>query len=505
MRNYRTSEIPWRSKGFRNENELFIRNCDNFTSRSNGTICKHHIFAVISRICYPLLWIFNYVTRRPTLGMLYFLLILSCMSTIGFWTIIGVARTENTLESRLSSNDTKRQLRSLGNWMAFPEIGHDQFNVADMFIIKPKNMTSLVKPKEAAVAAETNVTSKSNDIQPAAIFVRRNATSVCPELDIPDLVIERKVNLSYVSIDKVEKILLRERLMDARRLVKKTNSLINQTLVGGNTSFVSCEKTTSRDECGNNAFREALESNRMLTDNYMYTPGGIWTPLDCVPRWKVAIVIPYRNRSFHLPIVIRFLTPMLQRQKLEFGFYVAEQANNLNFNRAMLMNVGFLESLNFSKWDCFIFHDVDHIPISDYNYYGCMDMPRLFVSGADRWNYTVPFDIFFGAVTGLSRSQLFLINGFPNVYWGWGGEDDEIFKRITEAGLEITRIKGPKGYYNVIKHHHQSAPPMKDRFQLLYSFKTRLKKDGLNNLQYKKPEVTLHVLYTNISVDIKTL
>ncbi|XP_072020708.1 uncharacterized protein [Amphiura filiformis] len=496
MRNYR-------SKGFRNENELFIRNCDNFTSRSNGTICKHHIFAVIYRICFPLVWIFNYVTRRPTLGMLYFLLILSCVSTIGFWTIIGVVRTENTLESRLSSNDTKRQLRSLGNWIAFPEIDHDQFNAADMFIIKP--MIPLIKPKEEAVAAETNATSKSNDIQPVAIIVRKNAISVCPELDIPDLVIERKVNLSYVSIDKVEKILLGERLMDARRLVEKTNSLINQTLVGGNASFVSCDKATSRDECGNKAYMEALESNRMLTDNYMYTPGGIWTPSDCMPRWKVAIVIPYRNRSFHLPIVIRFLTPMLQRQKLEFGFYVAEQANKLNFNRAMLMNVGFLESLNFSKWDCFIFHDVDHIPISDNNYYGCSGMPRHFLSGADRWQYKLPYNNFFGAVMGLGRGQVFQINGFPNVYWGWGGEDDEIFKRIGEAGLEITRIKGPKGYYNVIKHHHQSAPLMKERHNLLKNFKPRLKKDGLNNLQYKKPEVTLHVLYTNISVDIQKL
>ncbi|XP_072013203.1 uncharacterized protein [Amphiura filiformis] len=489
-----------RSKG--DGYELFQLN-NNCLSCSNDKLCKDHRFTIISRICYPPKWLCTCVTRRLAtslrrsivLGMLYFLLVLSFMSTVGFWTILSDIRTENKLTPELTGDtDTKRQLRSLRDWMEFPDIDMDQFNAADMFIIKP------------AEAKETELRDipDTNDKQPAVIAYI-NATSVCPELDIPDLVIERKVNLSDVSIDEVEKILLGERLKDVRRLVEKTNSLINQTRVGSNTSFVSCSKAMSRDECGNKAYREALESNRMLTDNYMYTPGGIWTPTDCLPRWKVAIVIPYRNRSFHLPIVIRFLTPMLQRQKLEFGFYIAEQANNLNFNRAMLMNVGFLEALNFSKWDCFIFHDVDHIPISDYNYYGCSGMPRHFVSGADRWKYKLPYQDFFGAVTGLGRGQIFQINGFPNVYWGWGGEDDEILSRVREAGLEVSRIKGPKGYHNVIRHHHHSAPQMKERFQLLRNFKPRLKKDGLNNLQYKKPEVTLHVLYTNISVDIQKL
>ncbi|XP_072022734.1 beta-1,4-galactosyltransferase 6-like [Amphiura filiformis] len=196
---------------------------------------------------------------------------------------------------------------------------------------------------------------------------------------------------------------------------------------------------------------------------------------------------------------------MLKRQKLEFGFYVTEQANDLYFNRAMLMNVGFLEALNFSKWDCFIFHDVDHVPLSDYNYYGCSGMPRHFLSGADRWNYKILYADFFGAVTGLTRSQVFQINGFPNVYWGWGGEDDEILMRVKEAKLDITRVKGPRGYYNCIEHHHHSAPKNKERFHLLQTFRQRLKIDGLNNLRYSKPKTMLNILYTNISVDIQQL
>ena len=66
---------------------------------------------------------------------------------------------------------------------------------------------------------------------------------------------------------------------------------------------------------------------------------------------------------------------------------ISPQANDLQFNRAMLMNVGFQQALNFTKWDCFIFHDVYHLPLNDANYYGCSHMPRHFISGADRWDY----------------------------------------------------------------------------------------------------------------------
>jgi hypothetical protein len=28
----------------------------------------------------------------------------------------------------------------------------------------------------------------------------------------------------------------------------------------------------------------------------------------------------------------------------------------------MLFNIGFVEAVKIKKWDCFIFHDVDHYP-----------------------------------------------------------------------------------------------------------------------------------------------
>lgn len=41
--------------------------------------------------------------------------------------------------------------------------------------------------------------------------------------------------------------------------------------------------------------------------------------------FKVAVLIPFRNRHEHLPIFFLHLIPMLQKQRLEFAFYVIEQ------------------------------------------------------------------------------------------------------------------------------------------------------------------------------------
>ncbi|XP_071958147.1 beta-1,4-galactosyltransferase 6-like [Antedon mediterranea] len=243
----------------------------------------------------------------------------------------------------------------------------------------------------------------------------------------------------------------------------------------------------------------------LYVKDYLYIPGGHWKPTDCLPRWKVAIIIPFRDRYSHLPIFLKHIIPMLHRQKLEFGIFVIEQDNMLLFNRAMLLNVGFLESLNFTKWDCFIYHDVDHVPYNDGNYYGCIGMPRHFITGADRWGYKLQYNSFFGAVTGMTRGQIFEMNGFPNVYWGWGGEDDDIWQRVKSIGYTKTRPRSYIGWYDVIKQDHKSAPHNKERVASLKYWKKRHLIDGLNNIVYDEPIITLYSLYTNIAVNIQKL
>ncbi|KAG8570961.1 hypothetical protein GDO81_011485 [Engystomops pustulosus] len=230
-------------------------------------------------------------------------------------------------------------------------------------------------------------------------------------------------------------------------------------------------------------------------------PGGHWKPTDCTPRWKVAILIPFRNRHEHLPIFFRHLIPMLQRQRLEFSFYVIEQAGTQTFNRAMLFNVGFKEAMKDRKWDCVIFHDVDHIPENDRNYYGCGEMPRHFAEKLDKYMYILPYNEFFGGVSGLTVEQFRKINGFPNAFWGWGGEDDDLWNRVHYAGFNVSRPDGDLGKYKSIPHHHRGEVQFLGRYKLLRYSKERQFLDGLNNLIYA-PNIIIDKLYKNITVNL---
>jgi hypothetical protein len=57
------------------------------------------------------------------------------------------------------------------------------------------------------------------------------------------------------------------------------------------------------------------------------------------------------------------------------------------FNRAMLMNVGFVEALKLYSYDCFIFHDVDLLPEDDRNLYTCPEQPRHMSVAVDVLKY----------------------------------------------------------------------------------------------------------------------
>lgn len=38
----------------------------------------------------------------------------------------------------------------------------------------------------------------------------------------------------------------------------------------------------------------------------------------------------------------------------------------------------------------------------------------------------LPYQMYFGGVSALTPLHYLKMNGFPNNYWGWGGEDDDI-------------------------------------------------------------------------------
>ncbi|XP_066537806.1 beta-1,4-galactosyltransferase 2 [Hoplias malabaricus] len=250
-------------------------------------------------------------------------------------------------------------------------------------------------------------------------------------------------------------------------------------------------------------FSSQMTMEKVQRENPNVTEGGKYTPLDCRPKQKVAIIIPFRHRDHHLKYWLHYLHPILRRQKIDYGIYIINQLGEDTFNRAKLLNVGYTEALKDAEYDCFIFSDVDLIPMDDRNLYHCYDQPRHFAIAMDKFGFRLPYAGYFGGVSGLSKKQFLKINGFPNEYWGWGGEDDDIYNRITLNGMKVSRPDVRIGRYRMIKHERDKHnEPNPQRFNKIQNTKNTMRKDGISSLNYRLVSVKKYPLYTNISVEI---
>ncbi|KAL6482829.1 hypothetical protein MHYP_G00077010 [Metynnis hypsauchen] len=177
---------------------------------------------------------------------------------------------------------------------------------------------------------------------------------------------------------------------------------------------------------------------------------------------------------------------------------------NSTFNRAKLLNVGVREALKEEEWSCIFLHDVDLLPENDHNTYTCHPQYPTHLSVAmDKFRYRLPYPQYFGGVSAVTPDQYLKMNGFPNQYWGWGGEDDDIATRVRLSGMKIVRPPVAIGHYKMIKHKgDQGNEQNPRRFDLLKRTRLNWRSDGLNSLTYELLSKELEPLYTNLSVNI---
>jgi hypothetical protein len=158
---------------------------------------------------------------------------------------------------------------------------------------------------------------------------------------------------------------------------------------------------------------------------------------------KLGIIVPYRNRFEHLQEFKQSIVKYLEDNGYtKYVIIIVNQDDAKLFNRGMLLNIGFTEAKKL-KCDYVVFHDIDMLPVDvDYSY---SDTP-IHLATDD-----IPFESYFGGIT-LFPSELFeKINGFSNLYWGWGFEDDDLRYRCVRYGVpfethvkeEITETKLP--------------------------------------------------------------
>ncbi|KAJ8370109.1 hypothetical protein SKAU_G00101370 [Synaphobranchus kaupii] len=238
--------------------------------------------------------------------------------------------------------------------------------------------------------------------------------------------------------------------------------------------------------------------------NPLVSSGGHYRPPNCESHHHTAIIIPYRDRLSHLHSLLYHLHPFLQRQQLHYAIYIVHQVEDSTFNRAKLLNVGVREALRDEDWDCLFLHDVDLLPENDHITYTChAQFPTHMSVAMDKFRYRLPYPQYFGGVSAVTPDQYLRMNGFPNEYWGWGGEDDDIAARVRLSGMKIVRPSVEVGHYKMIKHHGDKGNEENHhRFDLLMRTRRSWRTDGLNSLTYTLLSKELEPLYTNLSVSI---
>ncbi|XP_061183354.1 beta-1,4-galactosyltransferase 4-like [Saccostrea echinata] len=228
--------------------------------------------------------------------------------------------------------------------------------------------------------------------------------------------------------------------------------------------------------------------------------GGHWKPTKCLPKRHVSIIIPFRDRDEHLCILLKNLIPILIDQETEFRIFVVEQTGNTTFNKGRLMNAGFLEAEKLFDFNCVFFHDVDLIPENDRNLYYCGDQPRHLSVAIDEDGYKLMYSWLVGGVLGFRPHIFRKVNGYSNMFLGWGGEDDDMYHRMTHLKFRVIRPPAFVARYTMIRHKKRERWPK--RMQVLNTWKTRIKTDGLRNVPYKLISVQIYTYYTKIRVDV---
>ncbi|EPY82460.1 beta-1,4-galactosyltransferase 3-like protein [Camelus ferus] len=291
---------------------------------------------------------------------------------------------------------------------------------------------------------------------------------------------------------------------------------------------------------------ENLTMEQVVEKNPLVELGGQYRPPDCWTEQHTAVVVPYCGQGWQLQQLLFHLHPFLQRQQLHYAVYMVNQVNNSPFNWGKLCNVGFWEAMQEEDWDCVFFHDVNLLPEDDRNRYVCDVFPAHVSVAIDKFNYKLPYQGYLGGVFALRPIHYLRINGFPNTYWGWDQEDNEIAARghplfwiegdtsrsslrgwalgtawgsyqrrqasglpalpsvrVKLSGMLLSRPHLLFGRYHMLEEgqypSHKQSPQSPG---LLAPIRRRWWHDSMNSLSYRLLSKELQPLYTNLTVDI---
>lgn len=210
---------------------------------------------------------------------------------------------------------------------------------------------------------------------------------------------------------------------------------------------------------------------------------------------KKLIVVPYRNRELHLKEFLNYMDNYF-KNNTEFQILVVEQYDDKPFNRGLLLNIGSKYGID-TSFDYIIHHDVDLLPNEEMKPYYLYQDIKFPIHLGWRWKRVYNFNSYLGGVISFPKKTFEIINGYPNNFWGWGGEDDSLYNRIATNNINV--IRPNTGNYTDLIHN---APYRKDKKQSLIKRDNILKdlkdwkKNGFNNVQNTYKFINIETLNT---------
>jgi len=246
---------------------------------------------------------------------------------------------------------------------------------------------------------------------------------------------------------------------------------------------------------------------KIYSSKNLKNPLGLSIPKSEMKR-KIALITIFREdsnneikeRTRELKLFMKLMNKLLVPY-CEFHIYIIEQSDDGElFNIGKLKNIGFDIAKKDYSYDNYIFSDIDIIP--DYElikYYSkSLKYPISLALRGTRYmdNRNIDKKMFIGSLLGFSKDQFEKINGYPNNFWGWGGEDEAIKGRLVNSGMntfyypskgtviDLEETKDMKTINNV-NDKLKIVKKEQIKYEKLVEDLSSWKKNGLSNLEYK--------------------
>lgn len=150
-----------------------------------------------------------------------------------------------------------------------------------------------------------------------------------------------------------------------------------------------------------------------------------------------AIVVPFREQvEQQRGEQLKKFVSHMSRYHSDWPVIIVEQSDDgRKINLGALKNIGARIAFQ-HKYKYVIFNDVDLIPLAKIvPYYTTYPTQPIHIGKAWTSKYDSPS--FLGGVVSISKEDMEKTNGYPNMFWGWGGEDDALRNRLKRKKISV--------------------------------------------------------------------